>query len=164
MARRKRRAPQEGDFQDPLKNYDGPQRVDGLERSLIEAKVGDMKIQPFATVTPQTSVQRTLEEMAKLNIACVLVVEDDRLLGIFSERDVLMKVADQLEQLKDRPVSEVMTPKPVYVHRTDSPAKAVNLMAVSGFRHVPIVNVDDKVVGVLGPRRVTAYLRNHFKN
>ena len=164
MARRKRRTTQKGDFKDPLKNYDGPQHVDDLERSLIEGIVGDMKIQPFTAVAPQTSVQRTLEEMAQLTIACVLVVEDDRLLGIFSERDVLMKVADRYEQLKDRPISELMTPKPTYVHRTDSPAKAVNLMAVSGFRHVPIVNVDDKVVGVLGPRRVTTYLRNHFEN
>lgn len=162
MARRKRRGPQNGEFEDPLKDYSAPDYDDALEQSLIEGHISEMKIEPFATVLGDLTVGQTLAKMAELDIACVLVMRDERLLGVFSERDVLLKVADRFEQVKERPVAELMTPEPAFIRRTDSPAKAVNLMAVSGFRHVPIVNVDDHVVGVLGPRRVTAYLRSHF--
>jgi CBS domain-containing protein len=129
---------------------------------MLEGRVADMKIEPYTALPPQTSVEQTLRQMGELNIACVMIVEGDRLLGIFSERDVLHKIADRYEQIKARPVSEFMTPSPVAVRRTDSPAKALNLMAVSGFRHLPIINVDDKVVGILGPRRVTTFLRKYF--
>ena len=161
--RRKRRGPEEGEFQDPLKNY-ALDYDDELERSLTEDRIGDLQIEPFTTIHPDTTIEQTIVKMVELDIGCVLVVDDQRLLGIFSERDVLLKVADRFAEMKDTPVRDVMTPEPSYVHRPDGPAKALNLMAVSGFRHVPILNVDDKVVGVLGPRRITAYLKNHFEN
>ena len=53
---------------------------------------------------------------------------------------------------------------PVVVYSTDVPAKAINLMTTSGFRHIPVLDVDDKLVGVLGPRRLTRYLNKHFLN
>ena len=162
--RRKRRQPEHGEFQDPLKNYSGPDYQDSLERALLEARIADMKIEPFTALAPDLTIEQVMTRMVQLEIACVLIVEEGRLCGIFSERDVLTKVADRFDEIKDRPISEVMTVNPVYVHRTDSPAKALNLMADSGFRHVPILNVDDKVVGVLGPRRVTMFLHKHFDN
>jgi len=81
---------------------------------------------------------------------------------VFSERDVLNKIADCFEQVKDQPVSQFMTPQPVVVHESDSSAKALNLMAVGGFRHVPLLDLDDKVVGVIGPRRITNYLKDRL--
>ena len=164
MPRRKRRTPEDGEFKDPLKDYSPPDYQDQLEQALIEGRVRDMKIEPFTALPSETTIEETLRRMSELNIACVLIVENDRLCGIFSERDVLYRVADRFEQFKGRPVSEVMTPGPSAVHRTDSPAKALNLMADQGFRHVPILNVDDKVVGILGPRRVTTFLRKYFES
>jgi len=56
-------------------------------------------------------------------------------------------------------LTEVMTANPLVVHETDSPGTALNLMAVQSFRHVPILSVDKKVVGIIGPRRLTDYLQ-----
>ncbi len=162
--RRKRRGPETGVFQDPLKNYDTPEYEDNLERSLMDGKVGSMKVTPFTAVTPDTTVEDVMRQMDQLGVACVLVVENERLKGIFSERDVLMKVADDFASLRKQPVSRFMTPNPAAVHRTDSPAKALNLMAVSGFRHVPILDIDDRVVGILGPRRITNFIEQHFRD
>jgi len=75
---------------------------------------------------------------------------------------VLTKVADEFESVNDGPVSKIMTPNPMAVYVTDSPGKAMNLMATMGIRHVPILDVDDKVVGILGPRRVTNFLKTHL--
>lgn len=160
--RRKRRKPESGEFEDPLKDYTGPEPQDELERSLTQGKVRDMKIEPFATVTADATVEQVMGRMTELNVACIMICEDERLLGIFSERDVLMRVAEQYDAVRERPIRDFMTPEPAVVYRPDSPAKALNMMAGAGFRHVPILDVDDKVVGILGPRRVTTYLRRHF--
>ena len=76
---------------------------------------------------------------------CAVVVDDGRVVGIFTERDVLNKVTPRREQLLDRPVAEVMTPDPFVMHEHGSILVALNEMAIGGFRNNPLV--DD--VGVL---------------
>ena len=157
--RRRRRSVDDSDFQDPLKNYETPAYNDDLDRSLMEGEIRDIKITPFTAVLPETTIQEALTEMRDSSIACLLIARDGKLLGIFSVRDVLNRVVDNYDRIMNDQVSDVMTPNPTAVYRTDSPAKALNLMADSGFRHLPILNVDEKVVGILGPRRGTSYLR-----
>jgi CBS domain-containing protein len=150
-------------FEDPLKNYDGPEYADDLERAIADESVAVMKTTPVFTVTVDTTVQEAMQSMARYSIASILVIDgDSKLLGIFSERDVLNKVADRFDQIKDESVSQVMTAAPMHVYVTDSPGKAMNLMATAGFRHVPILDADDKVVGVVGPRRVTHFLDSYL--
>jgi len=163
MAKRTRRPTPPGDYKDPLNNYDPPEYADELERSLAEDQIQDMNAWLAAQVSPDATVAETLKLMVDCDIACVLIVDRGKLEGIFSERDVLNRLTDDFESLRDQPISEVMTPNPVYLRDTDSPAKAINLMATGGFRHVPVLDVDDKVVGILGPRRVTAFLDEHFQ-
>jgi len=162
MVRRKRRDAQQGEYKDPLKDYSPATYADETERKLCESHVVDMQITPFITVDVSKTVEETLRMMAGKDIAYLMVTENDRLVGIFSERDVLYKVADRYSQIKDHSINEMMTPNPVSVYGTDSPAKALNLMSVGGFRHLPVLNLEEQVIGVLGPRRVNAYLCQHF--
>ncbi len=158
--RRKRRSTPPAVFEDPLKDYSPPKYEDELERSLCEDRVDVIKTRPFTTIDADTPIEQALRTMAELDVACLLITERDHLVGIFSERDVLFRVAHQYEQIKGQPVREVMTGRPAAVYETDTPAKAINLMATGGFRHVPILNIEERVVGIIGPRRVTAYLQN----
>ena len=160
--RPKRKASDLSDFEDPLKNYDQPVLEDDLERSLAEDRVTVMEHTPFKAVPPNTAVEVAMKIMAELDIACLLIIENDKLLGIFSERDILAKVAPDYAKVRDHSIRSVMTQSPMVVYETDTPAKALNLMAIGGFRHVPIVDVDNRVIGVLGPRRVTAYLQKYL--
>ena len=64
--------------------------------------------------------------------------------------------------VKDRPVSDVMTTRPVYVYGTDPAAAVLSVMAVSGHRYVPILNLDDQLVGIASPQRVTTFLRRYL--
>jgi CBS domain-containing protein len=164
MVRRKRRSTQQGEYEDPLKDYGSPTYADQTERALCEGQLSDLQTTPFITVDVDQTVEQTLAMMAEKNIAYLMVIDRDRLVGIFSERDVLYRVAERYHEIKDGPISQVMTTNPVSVYETDSPAKALNLMAVGGFRHLPILNVDEKIVGVLGPRRVTTHLCKHFSD
>lgn len=160
--RRKRRNTSQGEYEDPLKNYAPPSYADQTERAMCEGQVADLQMTPFITVDVSNTVEQTIRLMAEKDIAYLMVADGERLVGIFSERDVLLKVAEQYQQIKDKPISEVMTTNPVTVYDIDSPAKAMNLMAVGGFRHLPVLDLEEKIVGVLGPRRLTAYLCRHF--
>jgi CBS domain-containing protein len=84
------------------------------------------------------------------------------LVGVFSERDVLSKVVLEYDKVKDLPVSEVMTTEPIYVNETDSAVVALSVMALCGYRHVPVVDLNDNVVGIVSPQRVTEFLQKHF--
>ncbi len=158
MARPKRQPIRDDTFDDPLRDYSEPTYDDTIQRAVCESPITDMKHKPFTAVEADTPIEQVLRKMVKLTIACVVVTRNDKLVGIFSERDVLDKVADQYENVKNEPISSVMTSEPVAVRTTDTPAKALATMAVGGFRHVPILSVEEKVVGIVGPRRVNNYL------
>ncbi len=152
----------DGEFQDPLENYEPKSYDDELEQALVDETVAAIQAQPFATVTPDTLVHEAIEKLAGLHHACLLVEDDGKLVGVFSDRDALEKVALEYDRVKDRPVREVMADQPVYVYDSDSSAAALSVMAVSGYRHVPVVDLDERLAGIISPQRVTSFLRKHF--
>ena len=147
------------EFVDPMSRYDPPVYNDDMERKLCEDSVTTIVHTPFRSVTPKTTVEEAIRLMVENDTACVMVVEGDHVLGMFTERDILNKVAEHFDVVKNQPVTLVMTHDPAVVHNTDTPAVALNLMAVAGFRHVPILDLQERVIGIIGPRRITAYLR-----
>ncbi|QNN21088.1 CBS domain-containing protein [Planctomycetales bacterium ZRK34] len=159
---RHRTPPDTREFEDPLSNYDPVVYADPFEKSLCEDAVGVMQLHPFDHVTPETTIRVALTKMIDNDVACLVVTKNEKPVGIFSERDVLNRVADRFESLADHPIAEVMTPDPIVVHTTDNPARVMNVMGSGLFRHLPVVDVDGKLVGILGARRVTAYLQKYF--
>ena len=147
-----------GEFQDPLKNYDPKVYHDPLEKALAEGKVADIELKPFVEIEPEASVLRALQVLSGLKTASLLVVDKGHLVGVFTERDALEQVAERYDQVKDTPVSNVMTASPVVVYETDPPATALNAIAIAGYRHVPVLDVHEQVVGMISPRRVFSYI------
>lgn len=86
---------------------------------------------------------------------CVLIVDDGRLVGIFTDRDAVLKVAGR--ELKARPIAGLMTRDPVVVRHDDTVAVAINKMAVGGFRHIPIVE-NGRPTGLVSARDVFRHL------
>jgi CBS domain-containing protein len=82
-------------------------------------------------------------------------MERQALVGIFTDRDAVLKVAAAAADR--RPVREVMTPDPVVLRRDDPVAVAIHKMAVGGFRHVPILD-DGHPIGVVSARDVFRHL------
>ncbi|QEG33781.1 CBS domain-containing protein [Bythopirellula goksoeyrii] len=158
----KKQVPAESEeFQDPLQNYDPKVYSDPLEKALAEESVSEIQYRPVAVVTPDTPIHKAVEKMANLQIASLLVEEDGCLVGVFSDRDVLDKVALEYAQVKNNPVRDVMTKDPAFVYESDSSASALCVMAVLGFRHVPVIDAKHKALGIISPQRVTAFLRKH---
>lgn len=155
-------SPDGKEFQDPLENYD-PRRYGGpLERALAEETVAAIQSTPYVSIPPEMPIHEALGRLAALHVACLLVEKDDRLVGVFTDRDALDQVALEFDEVKDQPVSSVMTKDPVYVNDSDSSAAALSVMAVSGYRHVPVLGLDGKTLGIASPQRITAFLQRYF--
>lgn len=153
----------ENSFQDPLENYDPPAFSDPVEEALHNGTVADLQTQPHLCVTADTSVRDTMKLMVGQQIACVLVEDQGTLAGVFGDRDVLDKVAFEYDDVIDGPVANVMSTDPVSVLENESAAKVLAIMAVSGYRHVPVVSPEGKTMGIVSPQRVCQFLGQHFQ-
>ena len=114
----------------------------------VEQLVKD-KVNPAVWwVTPHTTVIDTLHRLAEKSIGAVLVMDGERLVGVFSERDYARKGIVQGRKAKSTPVSEVMTPRVYTVSLDMNIQDCMQLMTQRKIRHLPVMD-DGKVVGVL---------------
>ncbi len=120
--------------------------------------------EPLPSIAAEASVGEAAAAMQKHKSDCVLIVEDggSSLVGIFTERDFLNRVAAERRDPGTTKVSEVMTTAPETLHAKDSIAYAINLMVTRGFRNVPILDSDDKPICVLDVRHVMSHINEVF--
>jgi CBS domain-containing protein len=95
---------------------------------------------PLYFVRPDWSVHRAVRYMAEKKIGAVTVLEGERLVGIFSERDVVIRVVLTRRDIEETKVGEVMTRDVVVASPRDSVEGCRQAMQRHGFRHLPIVN------------------------
>ena len=92
--------------------------------------------------SPEDTVQKIVRVFQKENKKCVLVYERKKLVGILSNRDLLLRVAGTYKDLSKVKIKEVMTRNPEYVTADAPIAYVVNRMAMGGCRHVPVLASD----------------------
>ncbi|MNK27896.1 Arabinose 5-phosphate isomerase KdsD [compost metagenome] len=97
------------------------------------------------SVMPNTSVLDALKLMTEKNISALLIMEEGKLLGIFTERDYARKIVLQGKASKDTPISEVMTANPITVATTDSIDLCMQVMTDKHIRHLPVVAANQAV-------------------
>lgn len=112
-------------------------------------------------VAPTHTVAEAVAIMRQERVGCLLVCEADKVVGIFTERDLLRRVLAIGKPLSAH-VAEVMTSNPVVVHLKDPIATAVKRMVDGGYRHLPVVDEAGRPVGVLSVKRIMHYLVEHF--
>ena len=101
------------------------------------------------TVAPQLPLTEVAQRMVSRDVGAVLVTEDERLVGILTERDVLRAVAAGLSE--GTLVSDCMTKDPDTLEADETTRQAATLMIYGGFRHLPVME-GDEVVGMLSIR------------
>lgn len=103
------------------------------------------------TVESQQSVLEVAKFMVERNIGAVPVLEGGKLVGIFSERDIMKRVLVEGKDPKKAKVSDVMTPNPLVVTADESFDNCMVLMKQHGFRHLPILD-GNKLLGLVSLR------------
>lgn len=132
-----------------------------LEETIREAAIERLHPTGPVMVAPETSVAQAIDTLRERHIGCVLVGRPDELLGIFSERDVLLRTAHRFAEVAQRPISELMTPDPVTLEIDAPIAFALNRMSSGDYRHVPVMR-DGIVVGVISLRDVLTFLSEWY--
>jgi CBS domain-containing protein len=110
-----------------------------------------MERRKFVSVPPTTTVREASNLMAKKQVGAVLVVEGERLVGIFSERDAVFRVIARGLDPAATPLAQVMTPEPKTIKPNNTFGYAMTLMHENGFRHLPVID-EGKVVGIVSAR------------
>lgn len=118
------------------------------DRTVVPHAVSE---QSLATLEPTATVVEAARMMAYLRIGALMVVEGDRLVGIFSERDALTRVVAKERNPATTLVSEVMTPDPITILPETTVQQALDIMAEKGFRHLPVVE-EDRIVAIVSIR------------
>jgi CBS domain-containing protein len=117
----------------------------------VSTLLGQKGNQAFS-IPSDASVYSAIELMADKNVGGLLVVDDNRLVGIISERDYTRKVALLGRSSKDTFVREIMRSSPITI-RSDAPVdEAMKVMRDHGIRHVPVIDSEGHVAGVLSMR------------
>jgi len=115
-------------------------------------------------VPPGTTIGQAARIMKEHRVGCVLVEEADKLVGIFTERDILTKlVGTGYDPAKAR-VDGAMTRNPETLTPEDPIAFALQRMSVGGFRHVPLIDAEGRPVGILSVKDIVDYLAEHFSS
>ncbi len=101
------------------------------------------------SVNSQASVLDALRIMAAKEVGALVVLEEEKLAGIFSERDYARKIILEGKASKDTRVAEIMTSKVITIHPSQTIYEAMELMTNHRIRHLPVVDQEEKVIGMI---------------
>jgi CBS domain-containing protein len=125
-----------------LRNLKLPNPENEFEQHLVNDHLADLGAVAALTVSPGDPVALAVHSMRKDGSECVLVRENGKIVGILTERDILMKAAGEKVDLNALAVRDIMTRDPVILREEDTLAVALHKMSIGGFRHIPFVSSD----------------------
>ena len=139
-----------------LWNADTPQQVTTFRGKLLGIHLDELGAPEPHLIDVGAGVEDAIARMQADSIDCLLVTDRGALVGIFTDRDAILKVAGHPEA-GGWTMADVMTNDPVILRSGDPVAVAIHKMAVGGFRHVPIVK-GGRPVGVVSARDIFRHL------
>jgi len=116
-----------------------PHAKKGLQRAIMETPLKALAPALAITVPPGESAANVVRLMRERRQGSVLIVDGGRLVGIFTERDIVNRLTGQKRDLARLPIAEVMTRDPKALRDDDTLAFAMHRMAVGNYRHVPVL-------------------------
>jgi len=126
--------------------------MQGREAAIFSQRIRSvMERKKVLTAPPDTTVSKAAKLMASKGVSAVLVVENECLVGIFTERDAVFRVIARGRDAQTTPLADVMTTKPQTVDPDKTFGFALLMMHENGFRHVPVVE-NGKPIGLVSSR------------
>ena len=128
----------------------------------IQDPISSLGLEPPLFVELGTNMKNALNSLQQEKQNCLLITDNNKLKGILTERDILLKVTGKGFDLDLVTVDEFMTKDPEYLSPEDPLAYALNKMHIGGFRHVPIVNDLLKPVGLISISNIISTIADYF--
>ena len=128
----------------------------GMQKRILEGFVSDLSPKRFPTVAPEAALSEAVQKMRHDKVGAVLVVRGKELVGVLSERELLLKTGEKTE-LSRTPVRKIMRVNPSFLREDDLVADVFHRIAISNHRHVP-VRMKDGSYAVVSARSLLRYL------
>lgn len=128
----------------------------------LDDPISSIELRKPVTTKGNTSVSACLDLMQEERIGCVLITENEKVVGIFTERDIIRRIVGKNLSHDDIDVSDYMTPDPDTLTADAPLAFALNYMVLGGYRHVPILDEDGKAVACLSIKDVVKHIGEHY--
>jgi CBS domain-containing protein len=128
-----------------LRDLDVPRAdaTEGLVRSVMEDTLNRLEQAETVAARPNEPALTVARRMRDAQTGCALVIDEEgKLVGIFTEHDVLRKIVSAEGKADSAPVSQLMSANPEALRESDSVAAALNKMALGRYRHVPVARND----------------------
>lgn len=141
-----------------LKKNGIDERETELRQCIKENTLSLLHPQTSVCIAPETRIREVIERMVKEKASAVLIVENEELIGIFSERDLLRRVALDYDKIADQPIRDYMTHNPIKLSANDPIAFALHHMDVGDYRHIPITDERNIPAGLITVRDIIWFL------
>ncbi len=128
----------------------------------INSPISDFSLEKPLIIELGTSLENVLERMQKTKKNCILTLNSEKLGGILTERDILLKVTGKGYDLQLTTIDEFITLNPEYVSPEDPLAYALNKMYIGGFRNVPVVNDEIYPIGIISMSDIISIIADYF--
>ena len=145
-----------------LRTIDLPKPSSPFESSVMHQPLTALDLTHVHAVSPQTPLDVAVQTLVRQKVSILEVVDNGRLVGVLSIRDILERVGPDYAEKLLLPVSQFMTREPETLPPEAPVAFAINRMDVGGYRHVPVVQ-DDRMVGVVAAQDVIRFVVRHAK-
>ncbi len=130
-----------------------------VDKKFLSKSVGLLNPREPLVIRENDSIKSAIDTLKSHKVGCVIIVNDEqKLVGIFTERDVTLKVAGSEMNLSTTLISEVMTPAPHTEQMTTTLAFALNMMSEGGYRHIPIVDDENCPIGIISVKDIVDYI------
>jgi len=146
--------------------FDPPPRHARFDAGLLRESLRGLPHRPALVLRASDSVTDAVRLMQREHRGCVVITEDgtnaSRLIGIFTERDVLLRIVDRGKNPATLPLDGVMTADPEVLALSGTIAHALNKMSIGGFRHLPVVDEAHHPVFVISVQDIVEFLVEAF--
>lgn len=134
-----------------------------LDSNTFLCPISEISLPSVISVNYKMKLKEAISLMQKRKVGSLVIIDDkDELVGIFTERDVLMRVIGIIANWEETPLSDVMTATPQTLQKGDEIAYVLNNMHVGGYRHIPIVDENDRPISMVSIKDVVRWVLDHF--
>lgn len=150
-------------MKDELDRYGAKRSKPKLSVDALRVPLSSIDAAKAETLPLGSTVADAVHVMQQPGTSCVLITDDDdRLVGLITERDLCTRVISKNVDPKTARVEQIMTEKPIVLKTDQSLTFALAQMDVGGYRHVPLVDENERPAGVITARRIINYITEFF--
>ena len=154
------------------KNFDDElNRMDEIEsqsdspitRALsLDEPISKLSLRHHPIVSSGINLKSVIKILHDEKVGCVMIQNNDQIIGVMTERDFLLRVTAKGLDMESEKIDNYMTKKPETLTKNDPISYALNKMHIYGIRHIPILNDNGKIHGMISVKDIISHLGNYF--